>query len=123
MKQHITVKQAKELSVELIMKQLNNDKLNLCISFEESFWNAVAESTNIGRMIEILEDLSSSKDEQYIYFETSLRRNIDYVLHKVVYISHFDNGGHPTNKEFVNIELCDALWEALKYVFTLKIAQ
>lgn len=103
MKQHITVEQVKELRQEVIAKI--GESLYSAMYFyskleHEPRWDFAANLLTIGKMIEIL-DVKSN----YVSMQTVLD-NADTDC----WIVEFNDF------EWQRKELCDALWEAVKYV-------
>ena len=113
MKQHITIEQLPN-DIENIMKLahiLDIDSHNC----DKPFY-VMSKALNIGKMIEILNDCVRNK---LSYFDIKLNQpNLDFDLEHLVQIGHYDEDGMPVNKEYINKELCDALWSACVYVLT-----
>ena len=100
MKQNITVEQLKQCSDFIIKKMglmLGYEKIN-----SNAIWQAMAQDITIGKMIEILE-------EREEYPQIHLSQDIDWAVEIESNIV-----------AFVSKELCDALWEAVKFVLEEK---
>ena len=113
MKQHITTKQLMEVHQDIMMEAINSDKFNELleqvsqsnVGMRNLYLQALAKEVTIGKMIEILHDSGECID----MFNGNENGRFDGYC---VWIGTLGE----TRKE----ELCDALWEAVKYVLEIE---
>ena len=103
MKQHITLEELREVDSSLIAEKLVKTGF---VKVEDNEWiksDKAAKQLNIGKMIEILRSKSHS-----IMIETDSDLGVEW----------WNVVDYDTGKFLQSKELCDALWEAVKYVLT-----
>jgi hypothetical protein len=115
MKQHILPKQAKEITQEQFYDLFKNQHWNTVMRKDWADFHH--KKATVGKMIEILDGL------QLPYFD--IRYNdtnplVNFIKSRHVIIQTYSEDGFPAFEDFYNDELCDALWNAIKYVINMK---
>lgn len=108
MKQHITPQQAQQITEEQFYSLFDE------IVKRKDYANFHHKKLDIGKMIEILEDKTKVKVRIYPakYGEESEKYIVKIDIS--VFLENLENG---YLKVFSGIELCDVLWESVKYMF------